>query len=300
MKNSFKNFLVGDFNILEEGSKNKSFSYIKFNSGFPQITYIFYQYNSFNPYSCFDFIGLYDSKEDKFYVTDKYKERYIDEGFNTDVNILYLDEVIEEIKLKIKQRILEVIKYNESNLSYNPSDINHIKSRVREEAYTLYMTDKEVDTTAYANVLSIGPIEKNHQFIIEYLLDKDAAILKKTEEYISKNTGDIAYSIKVLKETEEELQKLKNSGLYKERKKIINSITENMKTVNIDIIKDGKPFSCKIENKISYYTLYISVYYITSVDKRNEFRKLFGRAADISYEDIVRVKYGKKIVYERE
>ena len=83
----------------------------------------------------------------------------------------------------------------------------------------------------------------------------------------------------------------------------MKAITEALKasgakTVTVTVEKDGMELTFKTAaNSLTGHRNYYSTYDIPAQDRR-EFERLFGRSANYSAEDIIRITYGKKTLYE--
>lgn len=83
----------------------------------------------------------------------------------------------------------------------------------------------------------------------------------------------------------------------------MKAITEALKasgakTVTVTVEKDGMELTFKTAaNSLTGHRNYYSTYDIPAQDRR-EFEQLFGRSANYCAEDITRITYGKKTLYE--
>ena len=70
------------------------------------------------------------------------------------------------------------------------------------------------------------------------------------------------------------------------------------KTVTVTVQKDGAELTFKTgANSLTGHRNYYSTYDIPAQDRR-EFERLFGRSANYTAEDIIRITYGKNTIYE--
>ena len=75
---------------------------------------------------------------------------------------------------------------------------------------------------------------------------------------------------------------------------------DKMQMVTLTIEKEGKQLSFKYPVQTLMYSIdenWLSTYSIPAQD-RAEFERLFGRSADFTAKDIVKVQYGKKVLFE--
>ena len=70
------------------------------------------------------------------------------------------------------------------------------------------------------------------------------------------------------------------------------------KAVTVTIQKDGAELTFKTAaDSLTGHRGYYSTYYIPAQDRR-EFERMFGRNADYNADEITRITYGKKTIYE--
>ena len=136
---------------------------------------------------------------------------------------------------------------------------------------------------------------------LSWLQDPDSFIQTEAETYIKSNPERFL------------LQFLKDDALLAEYQALMQdtenpihrmkAITEALKasgakTVTVTVEKDGKELTFKTAaNSLTGHRNYYSTYDIPAQDRR-EFERLFGRSADYCAEDIIRITYGKKTLYE--
>lgn len=134
-----------------------------------------------------------------------------------------------------------------------------------------------------------------------WLQDPEGFIETEAEQYIKINQEKFL------------LQFLKDDALLAEYQALMQdtenpihrmkAITEALKasgakTVTVTVEKDGKELTFKTAaNSLTGHRNYYSTYDIPAQDRR-EFERLFGRSADYCAEDIIRITYGKKTLYE--
>ena len=141
--------------------------------------------------------------------------------------------------------------------------------------------------------------------ILEYLTDKKTFLEEISREFIIDNMEEILKDLirseakrKVLKTIEDN-----KDHLYFKIRDITNAIkNSNCKTVNVTINKDGIEQSFIYDaSSLKYYNdSYLSTYNIVKLADRERFEENFGRNDDFHFQDIIKMTYGKKTIYEDE
>ena len=154
-----------------------------------------------------------------------------------------------------------------------------------EDSYKKYSTDKPKD-------------------LLDYLTDKNTFLEEETREFILDNVTSILKGLTVTEEKRKALKRIEDNleHPYHKIKSIVDAVKDNnCVTVNITINKDGIEQTFKYDAaalKNSYNSSYLSCYNIEKVTERNLYEETFGRWTDFHYEDIVKITYGKKTIYE--
>ena len=136
---------------------------------------------------------------------------------------------------------------------------------------------------------------------LAYIEDPDGFVRMKAEEYIKANQERFL------------MQFLENDALMSEYQALMRdaddpvhrmkSITDAInasgaKTVTVTIRKDGHELAFKAEAySLTGHQTYYSTYHIQAQDRR-KFKELFGEHADYNASDVVRIAYGRKVIYE--
>ena len=140
-----------------------------------------------------------------------------------------------------------------------------------EAAFMAYMRDPE----GFIQTEAEQYIKINQEKFLLQFLENDALLTEY--QALVQDTGSPYYRMKAITDA------VKDSGA---------------KTVTVSIRKDGAELTFKaaadsLTGRRSYY----STYYLPAQDRR-EFERLFGRNADYNAEEITRITYGKKTIYE--
>lgn len=251
----------------------------------------------------FEFAGIYNKKDDKFYLTSYGLRKLLkeeDEGKDFELSFLII------------QRIQEIVG----------NDYNNIKDYINEDSsfknsIDKYITDLEKDTKyqeakseflrgvkpeeiVYKPYLPETNITKEN--LVDYLEDGEEFIDKMAKDYISKNKDSIKLSLLKNEKIKMTLTNLYNMPehpihLTKKLKDALKS--GDYKTVNVTIKKNEVEFTFKtgirslmVDQTDSYY----STYDIVAPD-RASFEKIYGKHEGYTISDIEKVTYGKKVIY---
>lgn len=148
------------------------------------------------------------------------------------------------------------------------------------------------------------PAQWQEETLLSYIADPEKYIWEQAEDYIARNQEKMLYDFlcrdAVLKEYRALLADTKNPVHL--IKKISAVITATFaKTVNVTIRKNGIEFTFKTEASDLRRDCgaYYSTWNIVAADRR-KYEKLFGLGEHYTPEEIVRITYGKAILYEAE
>ena len=141
------------------------------------------------------------------------------------------------------------------------------------------------------------------KYLIKYIIDREKTIRSVAEEYHEEHKDEIRDDIiiNILAKERAELYKQGENKQIEIIKKIIDSIPQGCKTVNVTTVIDGKELTFKTEAselrmdcKFGY-----SIRDIKSSD-RKLYRNLYGKQYRYKPEDITRITFSRKTLYERE
>ena len=145
--------------------------------------------------------------------------------------------------------------------------------------------------------------EQFEKYLIKYLIDREKIIRSVAEEYHEKRKEEIRDDIifNILTKERLELYKQGKDKQIEIVKKIIASIPQDCRTVNVTTVIDGKELTFKTEAselrrdcKSTYSTWYIKT------PDREDYERLYGRYSGYKPEDITRITFSRKTLYERE
>lgn len=140
------------------------------------------------------------------------------------------------------------------------------------------------------------------EIMLDYVMDKEKCVTRIANEYFENRHETIISEIVenlMAKEMYDEMSKGKDEHL-KAMRNIIASIEPTYKTVNVTVNIEGKELTFKYEADTlrkdcgSHYCTWD----IQAKDRR-EFERLYGRNADFTPENITKITYGRKTIYEK-
>ena len=294
--NEFEKFLkgnetrtkIGDYNLVK----------VDYDKNFDFIYYLSYRDNlTFK--DNLECAGFYN-KVDKVFYPVTYPFNYTKADY-----IGSYREIIDEIKARI------VKMFNQYSMTITPEmarksgtqiDDYFVQYGAKEEARkavldgyssTTYQTskafgiDKENVKTTNQDILlaTLNPVELEYQ-LFERLQEEYADRLN----HFALNKELV---ITHIKEMEQDKNLLKRQAIRK-------CLNEDMKTVNVTVRHDNKELTFKYPtNRLSYGVgeNWMSIYDIPAKE-REMFKELYGESYDFNASDIIRITFGKKVLFE--
>ena len=170
---------------------------------------------------------------------------------------------------------------------------------IDESARKIYLNETDTDFSYKCEYCA----EQFERYLIKYLIDREKIIRSVAEEYHEKRKDEIRDDIifNILTKERLELYKQGKDKQIENVKKIIASIPQDCRTVNVTTVIDGKELTFKTEAselrrdcKSTYSTWYIKA------SDRGLYESLYGRYSGYKPEDITRITFSRKTLYERE
>ena len=250
------------------------------------------------------FCGVHDIKNHTLYLTEGLTAVLTDG--QSPFASRAIPSMVDEICAKINQRVEEAIANSRDNLSVQ--EITGWNAAWELKDYVADGAHREALERFF------GGNEPDGQFHSGYALDQlpEAAFLA----WLQNPEGFIETEAEQYIKTNQEkflLQFLKNDALLAEYQALIQDPnnplhrvkaiseaikTSGAKTVTVTVQKNGEELSFRtgttpLRGRYNSY----NTSHIAAAD-RKEFERLFGRSANYSAEDIIRITYGKKTLYE--
>lgn len=214
----------------------------------------------------------------------------------------------EKLKAAVREKVEAAIGNDRTNLQVTEITEGRLASQLE---YTLKYTAKETARRHYLDTVDFEPqafschYDPDHwkeDSLLSYIADPEGYAKQQAEGYIAENQEnmlfDFLYNDAVLKEYRAILADTANPvHIIKKIKAAME--TTSAKTVNVTIRKEGTEFSFKTEASSlrgdcgSHY----SSWSLVAADRR-KFEQLFGRSADYTPEEILRITYARNVLYE--
>ena len=255
----------------------------------------------------FDFCGLYYIPEELMYcedyrISDLVEDWEYEKARSSDILHNAFVSQFQESVTNIIRETPDIIGITELTDMYYRDQLARIRERNKDNLVaSLYFGGKQVEDIIYE--CDYEPEHWNEESLLEYIRDRAAYLENAVNSYITDRKERILYELKkneVLRQAFKELMD-DTEHPYHKMKKLTEAIERSgAKTVKVSINKNGEEFTFKTEaSSLKGLHTYYSTYYMTAPD-RNNFEKLFGDYADYKVEDIRKVTYGKRTLYEYE
>ena len=242
----------------------------------------------------FEYQGFYDKEKDEIYDIsyDMYKMLGI-EWNNHDYKSI--SELMKEFNVKINDIVTDYVKENKDEF-YDAAK-EYTSDTKEQDVYGFFIND--IDILDYECNYDSND-EKN---IFKYFDEGESYLYEIAGNYIEMNKEKIGKSLKNIDMKNKLLNNLNsdiNNKIHK-RRDVIKSLDNNdYKRVNVFICKNGKCMNFKIDVsaiECSWNSSYISKYSM-SVKDRDDFDDNFGHREDFNIEDIYKIEYRNKPIYE--
>ena len=248
----------------------------------------------------FKYSGIYDKENNKLYDIDYFlRTRLLDWDYNDDRSISS-SELHKKISQDMNDKIDELILDNKNDI-FNVEKVEIEEEINEKDVLNDFM---EGETSATLKDSYRGYKSENPQNIIDYLTDKETFLEEESRDFITHNMIEIINSLAITNEKRKVLKQIEEDKThsYHKIKEIVDSVVKNnCLTVNLTINKDGKEQTFKYDAEMlknNFNSSYLSTYGIEKLAERDLFEKTYGRCEVIHYEDIVKITYGKKTIYE--
>lgn len=292
-------------------------TFFKVNSGLSGVEYIYAQtvnniFNKnlegiINPKSIGDkcFLGVYDSTKGVLYEIASYKRGYSNYNIEgLEEKTLKLNEIKKEIESQVKNKIIDLIGFDESKLNLTEEEIkdaiNSVGQRnITEKRDAFLLRGVEVDTTEYANY----ELSQNEGYIlhyVKYIKEGEKYIDYLLQEHMQENNVMIYRAILELKEVIKQIKENENKESYIIRRKLNEFLdNDNYKTLNITYKENDNELTFKLDNRSKYYRIgdRLYNYNIKDAKLRKQFEQTF--KGDIVPENIECITYSKKVLYTK-
>lgn len=254
----------------------------------------------------FDYVGIYCRKDGLLYNV---KSRFIRlAGEQEFLETRSCETLREKLRASVRKKVEKIIDGDRRNLQITELTDYTLIEQLQ---YDLEYGAKEVarryfldtsDSKLPIFTCSYSPDKFDEDSFLAYVRDPKSFVDRETVKYIACSQEKMLYSFlrndAVQKEYKEILADIENPVHL--IKKIIAAMNKNSaKTVNVTILKNGTEFTFKTGASqlrvdcVSYYSTFDMV-----ASDRRKFDKLFGRNANYTPEEILRITYSRRVLYE--
>lgn len=311
MNDTFREWLVSD-NTSPCCFRERGYFYtvvrVKKNEDFD---YLFYQKQyskegSTARGSSFEYAGIYCRKDGLLYDV-VYGFIYMEE--NQEPLLQRSAEALQEqLKVTVRKKVEAAINNDRNNLQVMEITDKELLSqledacscRAKERARQHYLDTEDFEPPVFQ--CNYMPKPWQEDFLLDYILDPEGYAQQQAEEFIASNQEEMLYEFlyedAVLKKYKAIVERKKDPVHV--IKKIMLAVGKTAaKTVNVTIRKDGTEFTfkTKIDPLCCDCRSYYDLWHIVAAD-RQKFEQLFGRNADYKPKEILRITYGRKVLYE--
>lgn len=305
MKEEFYNFLKSSNNNFFVNRDDKLIAVInkfQYNNKL-DILYILYNYggNLFDLHSAFKYAGIYDKENDKLYDLDYTIRKDILNIDYSNKEYINATELYYNISKDVNHRVKELVTIDDVDHLFDIKDVE-IGDEINEYDVVQYFIDGTTSESLEATFKDYST--RNSEDLFSYLTDKDEFVEEKAREYILANTTEILRQLALANKQRKVLEAIEQNKEhpFHKIKSIIDAVNKNnCVTVNLTINKNGieQIFKYKADAlRMRHHSSYLAPWNIEKLSDRDKFKENFGESADLHYQDIVKITYGKKVIYE--
>lgn len=254
----------------------------------------------FDLHSPFVYSGIYDREKDKLYDTEySIRSRILNWEYNDEKNITTSDlykiintDMNEKIEQLVNDNKEEIFNINEVELEIQINDYDVLNEFIDGKT----SIDLKDDYKQYHT--------NNPNSIIDYLTDRKLFLEEEARDFIVRNSSEILNGLVTSAEKRKALRRIEENAEhpYHKIKNIVDAIKDNnCITVNLTINKNSIVQTFKYDAdilKFNYDASYLSPRYIEKTNEKKLYEETYGKWEDFHYEDIVKITYGKKVIYE--
>lgn len=296
-KDNFFNFLQSDYSTMQFSKEKYTYHIVKipYSDNIDMLFTMHCYNNEVIPSDKLEYCGFFDNKN-KFLYDIGYDIRHVILQLEWDDKTYQnMSDILSEFNFKVNNVINEQVAARKDYFYESAEDYE--SPMLEKYAYRAFIdgTDNikyEAGYKAEHPNIGLEYIDKG----IDYVNDIAHKYSESYREFIGRKLIDLDK----LNEFIQEFISNKDHPIHK-IKEIVNAIkSENYGYVHIFIKKDNIDFNMKIDAHSLTYSFdnnYISLYNSPAPD-RKKFEELFGKYTDLHYEDIQRIEYRNKIIYE--
>jgi len=321
MKNKelqFKNFLQGGLNEQYISNNEwKTVKCFKMESGIKDIEMVFSGRVSENGILStlsedLKFVGCYHKSKEVFYVIDTYAAclnifgKYIDIDI-TEFKLKTIGYLMKELEDEANKLLNKKIYNNElpKDIELDEKIIQYVKKRALDVALKMFMNFSEVKNNGFSVKGELPDVKYSDDLLFLYLDNPQKIIEKIVDNYIQKNVKCIKEELLLNELVEKEIAKLEKNDELLERRRMLSILNDkSRKTLNIELLKDNENHQFKVEvGSFRREDGYFNQYSVIGTDNQNDLVNLYWEQdyfKKFPLKDIVKITYGKKVLYERQ
>jgi len=316
MNNKFANWLISNDNapcffeengwtyILIRVEKDENFDYL-----FDQI--MTYGEKDLARHQSFDYAGIYCKKDGLIYDAE-YVLIHLehDPSELSALKARSAKALGEQLSSAVQKKVKAIIGNNRSNLQITELTDKNLLQRLEygrkydamEVARRNYLATENPESKSFVISPIIRDISLEGDSLLAYILDPEGYVRREAKKFITKNQQELLFEILKNEAIEKEYRAILASRKNPVHiiKKIMTAMKEAgdyVKTVKVTIRKDNTEFTFQTDADVLRADCANRTWAIVAGDRR-KFEKIFGRNAEYTPEEIVRITYKKKILYE--
>lgn len=254
----------------------------------------------------FEFMGIYNAADGLIYNTGSYCMDNLDDTSEERTKNCLLKRLKQDVREMVEARVgndrknLEVSELSDAGLfkRLEQTQQHYASERARE----MYLAGGSPDGNKFE--CQYKPKSWTEEALLDYIADPEGYAKREAERYWKdgKNQEEMLLNFLIRDATAEEYEKLLADA--ENPVHIIRRIMEavkstDAKTVNVTICKDGEEFSFKTDSQELRRDCkdYYGSWYMVAADRRR-FVARYGRSANYCPQEIIRITYGRKTLYE--
>lgn len=292
------------FDFLKSAETQKNFKRENYNYYIVKISYnekidLLYGDNLYRGEITFDskleYEGFYDKEKDELYYINYDMYNILGLEWRLDSPYLSMSNLINGFNQKLNNIITDYVKTNKKEFYEAAKD------------YISDIEEKDIYNN-FINNLNLFDYESHYEIddkkiILDYFIKGDKLLYGIASDYTEKNKERIGEILKDNDVRNKLLSDINNNLEHKihKRKDIVSVLKDSeYKRVNTFIFKDGKYMNFKIDTSAlerSWNSSYVSQYSMDYKD-REKFEKVFGSRQDFNLDDIYKIEFRNKSIYE--
>ena len=250
--------------------------------------------------SAFKYVGIFCRKDGELYDA-QYDLKSLDHELGTMAD-KSAGVLSEQLQAAVRQRVEAAIGNDRRNLKISELTDSALLKRLdyarqygaKENARKRYMDMEEFQPPVYRCVYD--PDHWTEDSLLDYILDSQGYASKEAAAYIENNQEEMLFDFLC-----SDMELAEYQALVADTNNPVHIVmnTTPAKTVNVTILKNGEEFTFKTEAQELRRDCknYYSSWNMVAADRR-KFEELFGRSADYTPQEILRITYARAVLYE--